>query len=385
MDDAIARAEREAQDSERVAKYATENFRAWSEGERQVIDSLKRIGDVIKSDAFLEVSRKFVEQHKHVFEFTDENKLEYTALHEQYVELMEKTLVEMASDVDIDSLVGNLPEFMEGGASEQDPEQTGATIDFLLSLTDFPIFKSMMLAARDEATTGPAPALDTSALDSSAHVGVLTTLNLPTPMRAALAPLAKVNEADNWQRLAEKKGEYVMETTRVDKTKFSRMTMSQELPPPRFVECFVDFTDPGSAERHAYFTKVDVLKHEQNGKVTDILARMHLSLPGILKALKLGTDTWDVRMTMEADQPEPGCTACCMVSWDVEKDGPKDGRMAMSRLTIVRPSGDGTQCTMVESMPPLMPEWMFGVMMSNAMKTQFKTALATYKKQKGLA
>ena len=67
----------------------------------------------------------------------DENKLEYTTLHEQYVELMEKTLADLAKDVNMDELIANIPEFMQGRTHSQDPEGTASTVDFLVSLTEF--------------------------------------------------------------------------------------------------------------------------------------------------------------------------------------------------------------------------------------------------------
>lgn len=44
---------------------------------------------------------------------TDENKFEYSALHEQYVEKMEATLTDLAKEVNMDELIANLPDFMQ--------------------------------------------------------------------------------------------------------------------------------------------------------------------------------------------------------------------------------------------------------------------------------
>lgn len=95
MDEAIAAAEREANAASNKALAAQEQLVEWSEGEKSVIAHLKKIGAVIQSPELAAVTNGFIEQHKHVFEFTDENKFEYSALHEQYVELMEKTLLDL--------------------------------------------------------------------------------------------------------------------------------------------------------------------------------------------------------------------------------------------------------------------------------------------------
>ena len=104
MESAIREAEREAELASKAAASAATQLKAWSAGERAVISSLKRLGVAIAMPEFQAASVAFVSAHKHVFTFTDENKLEYTTLHEAYVELMEKTLIQCARDVDLDEL-----------------------------------------------------------------------------------------------------------------------------------------------------------------------------------------------------------------------------------------------------------------------------------------
>lgn len=113
MDDLIAIAEREAAAASQKAEGAAKYLQEWTQGERTVITNLKRMGTVISGAEFQQVTSAFVEQHRSVFEFTDENKFEYSALHEQYVELMEKTLIDLAKEVDMDELLACLPEFMQ--------------------------------------------------------------------------------------------------------------------------------------------------------------------------------------------------------------------------------------------------------------------------------
>jgi hypothetical protein len=95
MDEAIAAAEREANAAANKALAAQEQLVEWSEGEKTVIAQLKKIGAVIQTPELAAISNGFIHTHNHVFDFTDENKFEYSALHEQYVELMEKTLLDL--------------------------------------------------------------------------------------------------------------------------------------------------------------------------------------------------------------------------------------------------------------------------------------------------
>lgn len=191
MDSAIREAEREAEMASKAAAAAATQLKAWSEGERAVISSLKRLGAAIAKPEFQAASAAFVASHKHVFCFTEENKLEYTTLHESYVELMEKTLIECAPDVDIDALMANLPEFMTGAAQSQDPDGTGSTLDFLCSLTDFRAFKDMMLATQiAESSTVASAAPDVSVL-----IGALERLTMPPELLAAVGELLQLNSS----------------------------------------------------------------------------------------------------------------------------------------------------------------------------------------------
>ncbi|KAJ1637757.1 hypothetical protein T492DRAFT_859439 [Pavlovales sp. CCMP2436] len=74
MDEAISRAEREATDAAGFANKAQEQLVEWTDGEKSVIAQLQKMAKVLESPAFVSVTNAFVEQHKSVFDFTDENK-----------------------------------------------------------------------------------------------------------------------------------------------------------------------------------------------------------------------------------------------------------------------------------------------------------------------
>ena len=110
---------------------------------------------------------QFRKQHCDSFEETEENKLEYTTLHEQYMALIDaeitNTLVEhLGPTFSFEAFLAALPAFLacpgvasgdeatdEGGDDEYDrPASLSHTLDVLLRFTSFEAFKADMLAAK---------------------------------------------------------------------------------------------------------------------------------------------------------------------------------------------------------------------------------------------
>ena len=56
------------------------------------MDIFKSVGKVISDDSFNEAQQEFVNKNKDVFSSEDENKLEYTAIFESYVKIMEQLI-----------------------------------------------------------------------------------------------------------------------------------------------------------------------------------------------------------------------------------------------------------------------------------------------------
>ena len=101
---------------------------------------------LMSDDEFSEIQRDFFEAHCDKFEDTAENRVEYTAIFEDYTSLMERTLerklYERVSGFDMRSFEAQL-------ISRKD-EVGGDIFDLLLSFSDFSEFKSMILAHKAE-------------------------------------------------------------------------------------------------------------------------------------------------------------------------------------------------------------------------------------------
>ncbi|XP_059916977.1 ADP-ribosylation factor-like protein 2-binding protein [Gadus macrocephalus] len=105
-----------------------------------------RIEDIIMEGEFQQLQRSFMEKHYMEFEDSDENKLSYTPIFNDYVDLLEKHLEHQ--------LMERIPSFNMTAFTHllmQHKEEVPVDIfDMLLSFTDFLTFKEMFLDYRAE-------------------------------------------------------------------------------------------------------------------------------------------------------------------------------------------------------------------------------------------
>jgi len=165
VEEAAAKAAEEAAAKAKVA--AEEEAAAAKAAEEAAVGSvLMACRRLVLSPAFVALTSGFVRLHCRTFDDADENKLEYTALHAEYVELVEAELVsalheQFAPDFDFGAFLAALPAFVQahgkgGGTAmpstsiEEDDELADVpqTIEILNRFSHFGAFKQDMLAAK---------------------------------------------------------------------------------------------------------------------------------------------------------------------------------------------------------------------------------------------
>ena len=108
---------------------------------------------LLRTEDFAASQKTFFFKHKDTFTEDDENKLEYTQIHEAYVQILETliaaNLKEDYSDEQIDAFyqdfTANIPKYEERDA---------LGVNSLFSFTDLPKFKeSILMFKKDEAAT----------------------------------------------------------------------------------------------------------------------------------------------------------------------------------------------------------------------------------------
>lgn len=361
----------------------------WTSEQQAVITELEKVGKIINAPEFQQVSAAFVEAHKHVFEFTDENKFEYSALHERYIELMEKALEEQAKEVDMASLMTGLPAFVAATAAAKDMDSgTGATIDFLLTLTEFTTFKSMMLAANMAAVESAAPVVGGDVV-SDAALSVFKSALIDPVVIERSKELLRLSSGESdvvWKPISEKAGVYTLEGTELGSSRFMRSIMQMGLSVEHTLNAHFNMCDPELSKWEDTWGKVEVVREKREGKLHDQLVKVHLKLPGVVKFIPGITKFIHLRMIVERDQPVPGSAIVVANTWDMDKNAPDLGRMGVVRCAIVEPTGpNNSRMCNLSKPPPIMPEWVMSLFMSNTILAGAIQTTEKYKRLKGLA
>uniref|UniRef100_A0ABI7XQR5 ADP-ribosylation factor-like protein 2-binding protein n=1 Tax=Felis catus TaxID=9685 RepID=A0ABI7XQR5_FELCA len=102
--------------------------------------------DIIMDDEFQLLQRNFMDKYYQEFEDTEENKLTYTPIFNEYISLVEKYIEEQL----LERIPGfNMAPFTTTSQHHND-EVAGDIFDMLLTFTDFLAFKEMFLDYRAE-------------------------------------------------------------------------------------------------------------------------------------------------------------------------------------------------------------------------------------------
>ncbi|XP_033491200.1 ADP-ribosylation factor-like protein 2-binding protein isoform X2 [Epinephelus lanceolatus] len=102
------------------------------------------IEDIIMEEDFQQLQQSFMEKHYLEFEDSDENKLSYTPIFNEYVDLLEKQLEQQLRE----RITGfNMTTFTELLMQHKE-DVPGDIFDMLLTFTDFMAFKEMFLEYR---------------------------------------------------------------------------------------------------------------------------------------------------------------------------------------------------------------------------------------------
>ena len=186
-DDAMDECEFEITSTEGPVDAETQKFDA-------IIGALE---DLLMSDGFAEAQAQFCRANCEVFEDTEENKLEYTPIFDEYTETLE------------DKMMGHLDRSVEGfDATEffdmmesREGQLDGDVFDLLMTLTSFEAFKELMLDYKREAEgEGGAEAGATDDGNGGFTGGNIFGLGLGAGFSVAPAPAVGEEQLDGDER-----------------------------------------------------------------------------------------------------------------------------------------------------------------------------------------
>ncbi|KAE8296615.1 ADP-ribosylation factor-like protein 2-binding protein [Larimichthys crocea] len=104
------------------------------------------IEDIIMEEDFQQLQQSFMEKHYLEFDDSDENKLSYTPIFNEYVDLLEKHLEQQL----MEKIPGFSMNIFIDLLMQHKDEVPGDIFDMLLTFTDFMAFKEMFLEYRTE-------------------------------------------------------------------------------------------------------------------------------------------------------------------------------------------------------------------------------------------
>ncbi|KAI7802240.1 ADP-ribosylation factor-like protein 2-binding protein [Triplophysa rosa] len=104
------------------------------------------IEDIIMEDEFQHLQQSFMEKYYPEFDDSEENKLSYTPIFNEYIETLEKHLEQQL----IERIPGFTMDAFTVSLKQHKDEVSGDILDILLTFTDFIAFKEMFIDYRAE-------------------------------------------------------------------------------------------------------------------------------------------------------------------------------------------------------------------------------------------
>uniref|UniRef100_A0A7S0VE29 ADP-ribosylation factor-like protein 2-binding protein n=1 Tax=Hemiselmis tepida TaxID=464990 RepID=A0A7S0VE29_9CRYP len=304
---------------------------------------------------------EFVDKNCDVFEADEENKLEYTSIHNQYVEIADDALSDgliaaMGPDFDMVAFLEAVPGYLEkvAGGGEKTTEATGETVDVLLNFTSFESFKETMLLAKRNKAGGSA---------AEAGSGNVT-------LDQEMQDMVKMAEEGEWRTLKKEPWCTCEMATSPTGVETIRCVLDSPLAPD---QC-LDMTFGTERKEWDDNMRIEKLPNDRY--------KISVKYPYMPKM------EYDVRFLIKRGFPDEGC-----ITW-VYRSLKKDGEtLDMSAGTavgkgIIRPKGGGSQLCVIEEMPSMMkyvPTFLLNWFITSFMLKMLQKQEARYKKAKGIA
>ena len=111
--------------------------------------AIVEINAIVLSEEFGAWRKAFVEENMHVFTYEEEEKLEYTTVHQEYEKGIESMITQKLGErIPMAGFLEQLPEYLEGAGKDND--ESDAALQLLMQAIDYRNFKEMMLYEKHE-------------------------------------------------------------------------------------------------------------------------------------------------------------------------------------------------------------------------------------------
>eukprot|EP00192_Tetraselmis_astigmatica_P011572 CAMPEP_0117680280 /NCGR_PEP_ID=MMETSP0804-20121206/18265_1 /TAXON_ID=1074897 /ORGANISM="Tetraselmis astigmatica, Strain CCMP880" /LENGTH=349 /DNA_ID=CAMNT_0005489761 /DNA_START=77 /DNA_END=1126 /DNA_ORIENTATION=+ len=348
------------------------------ESEMDTAKVLKVIDGIITEPAFMTTCKDFVNKHCETFEDDLENKLEYTTLHEEYMNTVESHIEDgivnaLGPDFDMAGFMDALPAYLK--KESQKADGVAETIDFLHGFGEFENFKDMMLVAKR----------DKQSSDSGlAHVIQGTSFSPDQEKVIAEAQefckeLVDTSDADHWTTVIDKPWVKVERRAKPGSPEFVRISVTVDME----VSAAADMVGNYTKERNQwddFMTDCEIVE-EVHG-TDDAIVKMTFRIP-LTRA-----QTKHSRVLTTRDYPEKGGMSYMYLDWDPITKSLAPAKTSIGNGFVMADPKDpkktiytSTHMMSNSFIPSFLVHWMLATFMP---RTLTKNALR-YKKYKGLA
>ena len=112
------------------------------------------LSKILQSAEFKQQQGEFFAKHCETFTNEEENKLEYTAIHQEYEAMVEATIKEKIGDEKLKKIEVGLKDYIKVDVNHKRSPEVYEAIEILSALGDFVEFKKIMLAKKSEIEGG---------------------------------------------------------------------------------------------------------------------------------------------------------------------------------------------------------------------------------------
>mmetsp|Transcript_26490 Transcript_26490/g.68082 ORF Transcript_26490/g.68082 Transcript_26490/m.68082 type:complete len:348 (-) Transcript_26490:317-1360(-) len=340
----------------------------------EVRDALLKLDTVVRGEEFQSATKAFVSEHNGMFEFTDENKLEYTDIHAKYQEQVEDLLSSNLSDSEIEAVMTGMSTIMSADNAVDIDRNVSESIDVLHAVSDFEFFKDMMLTSKREGSLADE---DMTGSKGVTGFGIAEYDFMFEEMKQ------HGDDSGGWKTVSEKSW-FRIEDKKIADKQYSRFTAVMDLKPEQVMDAF-RLDNPAAAEWFPIMKSCEILKEYSP---SDRVARVHTSMERFMGMVSGMPSHFDVRVISRPDFPEEGCTCLGQLGWDIDTEQVKATKIFKVRTILARPHPDdpdrSTVVMLQEAFMGWMPSWLRNSMISSVGPRMFNHVMVSYKQAKGI-
>ena len=332
---------------------------------------LGEIADLVSTPEFKQSQDDFHAKFCGEFEAGDsstENKLAYTAIHNQYVAQVEGAIAAHIGNDKLVTVMSGLEAYLKAEAHAK-TEEVARTLDILESMADFEAFKTSMLHKREAVASG-----------GGAGFGSLAVVDLGVALEKCAELVEAANASDGWKLVCDTPEITGWTSPGRDKDTLMRCCMSIDMPPEQCGEMMCNF----SPESIAWRETMSSLELLQDYGPSDKVVKMGLKVPWLLRYMMSIPDEMAMRIVYRTDYPNPGDTSYVVVPFDVEKQVALESVGPMKiKSGVISPHPDSPGKTMLRSLDSanlsMMPDWGLGMLLKSHVSKQIGSMQRLFK------